>query len=413
MSPADPGPLGDAVMTHAEPLPGPLAGFRVLDLSRYIAGPYCGLLLADMGAEVVKVERPAGEDARTLLPRVGDLSTYFIAYNRNKKGITLNLRHPKGPELLRRLVTHADVLVENFRPGVMASLRCDYDRLQQVNARLVMVSVSGFGQDGPHAGRPAFDAIAQAMGGLMSITGLRGGPPMLAGAFVGDYSAALYAAFGAVTALLHRVRTGRGRHVDVAILDSVFSLLMTAVPDYLTFGRTMGPVGSRDRYRSPANVYATRDGFVYIIAVTQPQFAALARAMGHPELLEDARFRDQDARLDHAEELDAAIMQWARARTAEEVVQTLTAASVPCAPVATVAEVVKNPQLRHRGQIMSIDHPGLDGVALPASPVRLSDMRSDIAHPAPLIGEHNAEIYGAWLGLSSEEIASLQTEEII
>jgi crotonobetainyl-CoA:carnitine CoA-transferase CaiB-like acyl-CoA transferase len=391
----------------------PLAGVRVLDLSRYIAGPFCALLLADLGADVVKVERPEGEEARALSPRVGGLSTYFLVYNRNKKGITLNLRHPRGPELLRRLAAAADVLVENFRPGVMAALGCDYARLRAVNPRLVMVSVSGFGQEGPSASLPAYDAIAQAAGGLMSLTGWPGGPPLLAGTFVGDYAAALYAAAGAVAALFERERTGRGAHVEVALVDSVASLLMTAVPDYLLDGREMGPVGTHDRYRSPAGAYRTRDGSVYLMAVTPRQFAALAHALGRPDLLEDPRFRDPDERVRHRADLDAVIARWTEAHSTDEVVALLRAASVPCARVATVADVARDPVLRARGQILPVEFPDGELTDVPGCPVRFEGGAPGPARPAPRLGEHTVEVYKEWLGLSREEIESLVQEEVL
>lgn len=393
--------------------PRPLEGVRVLDISRYISGPYCGLLLADLGAEVVKVEPRGGENPRTLRPGAGQLSTYFMSYNRNKKGICLDLRHPQGPSLLRRLAERADVLLENFRPGVLAALGCGYEDLCRLNPRLVMVSVSGFGQDGPYAARPCFDGIVQAMAGMMSITGHQEGGPTLAGTFVGDYSAGLYAALGTVAALFMRERTGRGQHVDVAMLDSVFSLLMTAVPDYIVFGQVMGRAGNHDRYRVPSNAYRTQDGCVYIIAVTETQFAGLMRTIGSAGLEDDDRFRDLAARATHAHELDALIGRWTSARTTADVLRALQAESVPSAAVDTVAEAVRNPQLVHRGLILSIDHPGLGPVALPGSPIRLSASAPPARAPAPLIGQHTREIYAGWLDLSEREIEDLEAAHVI
>lgn len=391
----------------------PLEGCKVLDLGRYIAGPFCAMLLGDMGADVIKVEQTNGDDGRRMKPAIGDLSTYFMISNRNKRSITLNFKQPAGKEILLKLIRQADVLVENFRPGVLERLGLDYQHLHEVNPRLVMVSVTGFGQDGPYAQRPAFDSVAQAMGGLMNQTGDPDGRPVPAGTWVGDYGAGTYAAYGAALALLERERTGLGQHVDVALLDTIFSWLRTSVPDFLLFGIKHSRKGARDLYRCPVGAFPTSDGYIYITATTQGQFEGVVRSAGHPELAADSRFITESDRLANSAELNRIVTEWTSAHPGEEILAALTAADVPCAPIADIEQVVNNPQLKHRQNIVTVKTSGGQELPLPGIPVKLSETPGSVRLAPPATGEHNEEVYGSMLGMSKADLDVLRQQGVI
>ncbi len=396
-------------------MPGPLEGVKVLDLTRVLAGPVCCMLLGDMGAEVVKVERTGrGDDMRDSDPKVGGESLYYMVMNRNKLGVTLNFRHPRGPALLQDLVRHADVLVENFRAGTMEKMGCGYDTLKTINPRLIMTSISGFGQDGPYSDLACYDVIAQALSGLMEMTGQPDGPPTMAGTFVIDYGTAVYAALGTVAALRARDQTGVGQHVDVALLDTAASVLITAIPEYLLLGRKMTRRGNRDRYAAPCNLFQAKDGrWVYLAAGNDVLFPQLLKAMGLEEALKDPRFATLEARMEHVEAAEALLAQWVEKRTAAEAERLLRDAGLPCAKIASIDEVVANPQLRHRGMIAEVEHPTAGRVPMQGLHTHFSATPTEIRHPSPLLGQHNHEVYGRWLGLSSAQVAALKAEGII
>ncbi|HSB80672.1 MAG TPA: CoA transferase [Candidatus Methylomirabilis sp.] len=394
---------------------GPLEGVRVLDLTRVLAGPFCCMLLGDMGAEVVKVERTErGDDVRSLKPQVGGESLYFLVMNRNKLGITINFRHPRGPELLKDLVRHTDVLVENFRAGTMEKMGCGYDALKAINPRLVMASISGFGQDGPLSQDTCYDVIAQAMGGIMDMTGEPDGPPVMAGTFVVDYSTALYAVIGILGALRAREQTGLGQHVDVALLDTAVSYLITAIPEYLLFGRRIGRRGNRDRFCAPANLFRSKDGeWVYVAAATDTLFPQLLKVMGQEEVLQDPRFATNDARMAHVEEAEAVLAKWVGSKTAEDVVGMVRGAGLPCTKVASIEEVVGNPQVRHRGMLVEVEHPTAGRIPMHGLNIHFSHTPKEIRFPPPLLGQHNEDVYGRWLGLAPDRVAQLKSDGII
>jgi CoA:oxalate CoA-transferase len=368
-----------------------------------------------MGAEVVKIERTErGDDVRSVGARVAGESLYFLMMNRNKLGITLNFRHPQGPPLLKSLVRQADVLVENFRAGTMEKMGCGYEELKKVNPRLIMASISGFGQDGPYSQDACYDVIAQAMGGIMDMTGDPDGPPMMAGTFVIDYSTALYAVIGILGALRAREHTGVGQRVDVALLDTAVSFLITAIPEYLLLGTKMTRRGNRDRYCAPSNLFQGKDGrWVYIAAATDTLFPQLLKVMGREEVLQDPRFSTNDARMQHIEEGEALLADWVRVRTADEVVGLVRGAGLPCAKVATIDEVVVNPQVRHRGMLAEVDHPTAGRVPMQGLNIHFSHTPQRIRRAAPLLGQHNEEVYGRWLRLDSSGVARLKAEEVI
>jgi crotonobetainyl-CoA:carnitine CoA-transferase CaiB-like acyl-CoA transferase len=392
-----------------------LSGIKVLDLSRFIAGPFCAMQLADMGADVIKVERPAiGEDQRAIDPRVGGESLYVMAYNRNKRGMTLDLRHPRAQQIVRDLAASADIVIENFRPGTMEKMGCGYDVLSKANPRLVMVRISGFGQDGPLADKPCFDVIAQAMSGLMEITGQPDGPPTMTGTFVVDYASALYATIGALGALRAREVTGRGQVVDVALLDSAVSLLMTAIPEYLLLGKTTTRRGNRDRYTAPANSFRTASGdWVLLSCGNNTLFPRFARAAGLARLLDDTRFADANERMTNVDALERIVADWAAARTTDEVLRVAAEADVPCAKINTIADVVANPQLRHREQIVEVDHPTIGRLPMHGLTVKFHGTPGEIARAAPSIGQHTDEVLREWLGFDDATIRALHEERVV
>lgn len=388
-----------------------LAGIRVLDMSRFIAGPLCAQYLGDMGAEVIKLERPGGEDARRLGPFVNGESLYVMTYNRNKLGITLNTRSPLALPVLEALLAECDVLVENYRPGTLAQTGLGYDRLREINPRLVVTSLSGFGQDGPMAGRALFDAIAQAMSGLMSRTGRPEDPPTLAGTFIADYLTGIYGALGTVTALLRRTMTGEGQLVDVASLDALFSCLGTAPSASLNLGEEPARTGARDPLSGPANLFQTTDGWIYLHAGTDALFRRLCAAMGRPELADQwPAIADRMADIEAVEDVVAG---WVGTMATDDAAECLETAGVPVGPVLSVADAVRLPQLQARDMVVPTPHTTAGDVALPGIPVKLSDSPGQVRRGAPTVGEHNGHVYRELLGMSDSAVAQLHAEGVI
>ena len=396
-----------------DPQPGPLDGVRVLDLSRFIAGPLCGQLLGDMGAEVIKVERPRGEDAREQGARFKGESLYTMAFNRNKFGITLDTRQPGAAEILERLIRVSDVLIENYRPGTLETMGLGPARLQALNPRLVLTSLSGFGQTGPLSGRALFDPIAQAMSGLMALTGEPDGAPVLTGTYIADHLAGLYGVIGTLLALRARERTGAGQTVDIASLDSVFSCLGTRPLEIAMLGLAPVRRGSRDPFSSPANVFRASDGYLYVHGGTDPLFPKLCAVIGRPDLVLDERFRDVAGRLRAADELEASVSAWMASRTVGEASEALAEAGIPFGPVATVADAVGSDQIAAREMLVEIEHPTLGPVVVTGLPVKLSATPGTVWKAPPRVGEDNDRIYGAVLGMSAGEIAELRSSGVI
>ncbi|WP_026379097.1 CaiB/BaiF CoA transferase family protein [Afifella pfennigii] len=392
-----------------------LHGLKVLDLSRYIAGPNCGMILGDMGADVIKVESPGrGEETRLLPPRKGEHGIYTLVYNRNKRAITLNFRSPDGQKLLRELIAEADIVIENFRPGTLEKMGCDWETLRALNERLILLRVSGYGQTGPWSARPCFDAIAQAGSGLMELTGEEDGKPLPAGTFIVDYLTSLYGCIGILSAVEARHGTGKGQLIDLAMLDCTISLLMTALPEYALTGHELTRVGSRDRYSTPANNFQCKDGrWVHINAGSDSLFPRLAAAIGQNHLLQDPAFASNSERLGRIEEVEAIVSAWTGRHTVEEVVKRMDEAGIPCARVDTIAEVFHNEQLKARDQIMEVTNPAYGTLKMAGIPIKLSETPGTLRHAPPVVGQHTDEVLHDWLGYDPTRIAALREANAI
>lgn len=388
--------------------PGALDGLKVLDLSRFIAGPHCAMLLGDLGADVVKVERVrVGDDTRALMPFIEGESVYFMMFNRNKRSLTLDFRNPDDQTLLRRLIAEADVLVENFRPGTMEKMGCGWDDLHALNPRLIMARISGFGQSTSLANEPCFDAIAQAVSGLVDLTGQPDGPPSMAGTFMADYATALYATIGILAALERRHATGVGQMVDVSLVGSATSLLMTAIPEHLVHGRKVTRMGNRDRYAAPANTFQSRDGaWIHMVAGNDAHFPRFVRMIDRPELLEDPRFATLAARMRNVDAIEAVAAAWFAAHDSSEILAALSRAELPSAKIQTIEEVAANPYMREAGNIIDVEHPVAGTVPMQGLTIGLSASPASVRSPAPTLGQHTGEVLADWLGTSDKAAAT-------
>ncbi len=372
---------------------GPFDGVTVIDLTRVLAGPYCTMILADMGARVIKVEPPRGDDSRGFGPFLGGKSAYFMSLNRGKESIALDLKAKDDREIFHRLLARADVLVENFRPGTMERLGLDWQRLHPRYPRLVYAALSGFGQNGPLGRQPAYDLVIQAMGGVMSITGNPGGPPVRVGTSIGDLAAGLYAAIGISAALYHREQGGRGMLVDVAMLDCQVSLLENAIARFMASGVPPGPLGSRHPSITPFDAYATGDGYLVIAAGNDKLFARLCRALGREDLAGDQRFADNRLRTRHQAELKRELEAVLAGEGTGHWLQVLGRAGVPCGPINDIAQVVRHPQVAARNMLVSARDPQAGTVTMAGNPVKTSAFADPESRPpAPELDQHRRQI---------------------
>ncbi|MGB6102663.1 MAG: CaiB/BaiF CoA-transferase family protein [Pusillimonas sp.] len=398
---------------------GPLKGLVVIDVTRVVAGPYCTMMLADLGATVIKVENPAEPDyVRTFPPFVqgenGRASAFFAQYNRHKLGISLNLKTPQGRAMLRELASKADMLVENFRPGTMARMGLDYESLKETNPRLVYVSISGFGQTGPHSRRPAYDNSAQATGGLWSFNGEKGKPPVRVGTIIGDLSASFYAAIAALAAVMHARQTGEGQLVDVAQQDSVVTLTEHAVVNYTVDRIIAEPLGNDHPFVRPYGQLACKDGFVFFGAYTDKFWREACKIFGEPELIVDPEIDTMEKRFDpqvYERRVAPIIKRWCENRSKAEL-EEMAGDTIPLTPIKTMAEVVDDPHLAARDMFVPVT---MDGVPVKAfgSPMKLSRTPVQATGAAPAFGEHNALVFSNWMGLSDQELARLSAEGVI
>ncbi|HEX2036477.1 MAG TPA: CoA transferase [Chloroflexota bacterium] len=385
----------------------PLDGIHVLELANLMAGPYCGLLLADLGADVIKVENPDGGDfSRATAPFVEGESAGFMALNRNKRSLSLNLKHEEGRAIFMRLAARADVIVENFRPGTMRDLGIDYPALKASNARLIYCSVSGYGQSGPYAHRPGLDLIMQGASGLMSVTGEPGRPPVKVGVPIADLTAALFAANAIQAALLARERLGHGQYVDISLFEAAVALEVWETSGYFATGRVPSPLGSAHRVSAPYQAFRTADGHITLGATTPRTWHATCAALGLEHLEHDPRFATNAQRKANEVALSALIEEVTRQRTSAEWYQRLDEAGVPCGVLNDVAQVMADPQLAARGFIQDLPHPRVGSVRATGSPMRLSATPVRLQRAGPLLGEHN-ELILSQLGYTPAEREAL------
>ena len=353
---------------------GPLAGILVVDLTRVLAGPYCTMVLSDLGARVVKVEQPGkGDDSRVYGPFIAGQSGYFAAMNRGKESIALDLKAPADRAILERLLEKADVLVENFRPGTMERLGLGWDDLHRRYPRLIYAAASGFGHTGPYSARPAYDMVAQAMGGVMSITGHPGGPPTRVGSSIGDLTAGLFCAIGIASALAHRERHGVATKIDVAMLDSQVAILENAITRYVATGEAPGPLGARHPSIAPFAAFATADGHVVIACGTDAIWQRMCRTIGCPELAADARFTSNDLRARNIEALNVEMEKALTQATTAEWLRRLSDAEIPHAPINNVADVLADPQVIARNMVVAVDDPDLPTLRVAGNPIKMSE----------------------------------------
>lgn len=385
-----------------------LEGIRVIDFTTTVAGPGCTFFLADMGAEVIKVEKPGmGDEARLFPPYKDGVSASFAVLNRGKKGVTLDLKNPRGVRIFKELVSVSDVLVENFRPGVMNKLGLDYRTLKEINPRLVMCSISGYGQYGPLSHLPAYDAVIQAMCGLMSTTGEADGPPLRSGTLIVDISSAFYAAFGICAALFARERTGKGDYLDLSMYDVGINLLEAKFVDYTVTGNIPQRTGNRYPYVTPFDTFRTRDGFVLIICVGDHPFRNLCRAMGKPELADDERFKDLLARNANEPALKEIIETWSASLSTDEVWELMQRYEVPGAPIQNVKQVVEHPHTRARGMLVDLEQPGAGTITIFGPALKAEEGEIRPRGPAPALGEHNRWLLEEVLRKEPDEVESI------
>ena len=395
----------------------PLEGVRVVEMGSLLAGPFCGQLLADFGAEVIKVEPPGkGDPMREWgRHRKNGHTLWWPIIARNKKSVTLNLREREGQELARELISGADVVVENFRPGTMERWGLGYEDLSETNPGLVMVRVSGYGQTGPYRGRAGFGAIGESMGGIRHVTGFPDRPPPRVGVSLGDSLAATFGAFGAVTALYNReARNGEGQVVDVGIYEAVLALMESTIPEYALAGHVRGRTGAILPFVAPSNTYPTReDDYVVIGANADTVFARFAEATGHPEWAEDERYATHNARGENQEELDSIITCWTKEHTVDEVLEVLKEAGVPASKVFTAQDMVEDPHYAARENVVTVQDPEIGPFPMQNVVPRLIDTPGKVRWTGPTLGQHNDEVYGEVLGLSEEEREALRERGVI
>ncbi len=403
-----------------------LEHLRVLDLTRVLAGPWCTQLLADLGADVIKIERPGGgDDTRAWGPpylkdaqgRDTSEAAYYLAANRGKRSVTVDISRPEGQQLLRALTAKSDVVVENYKVGQLAKYGLDHPSLATVNPRLIYCSITGFGQSGPYADRAGYDFIIQAMGGFMSITGERddllGGGPQKAGVAVSDLMTGMYATVAILAAVAQRERTGTGQHIDLALLDTVVAMLANMNMNYLVSGKPPGRAGNAHQNIVPYQVFAAADGHVVIAVGNDGQYVKFCAVAGRPELATDARFAKNADRVRNRSVLVPLLEDIVRARPAAFWTEKLEAAGVPCGPINSIAQALDDPQIRHRGLRIELPHPLAGTVPLVGNPIQMSASSAEYRRPPPLLGEHTDEVLREVAGLDAAAISALRAQRVL
>lgn len=391
-----------------------LEGMKILDFTRVYSGPYCTMLLADLGAEVIKVEAVGrGDDTRSFAPIKDGESGYFMYLNRNKKSLSLDLKSEKGRKVAKDLIAWADIVIENFSPGTMDRLGLGYEVAKEVNPQIIYASISGFGQDGPYKDKVAYDAVAQAMGGMTYLTGNAGNDPVRVGPAISDAATGVHMAVAILSAVLYRERSGKGQYIDVAMMDTVFSMLENFVSIKTMTGKNPERSGNSNPSSAPYNMYKTKESHIVIATANNSLFQKLSEAMGHPELVEDERFLTNPLRKQNEKELDALVEAWTMTHTNQEIEEILNAVRVPVASLKSVEELIEDPQIACRGMLIEHDNPVIGKVKFPGNPLKLQETPPDTSTRAPMLGEHTEEILTGVLQYTQEEIQELKLLKLI
>jgi len=393
---------------------GPLDRVRVLDMSWALAGPYCTMILSDLGAEVIKVESPEGGDqARKNLPFIDGISSYFLSVNRGKKSVTVNLRHPRGKEIVLALAERSDILVENFRPGVMDRLGLGYPAVRECNPRIIYAACSGFGQKSPYAHRPAYDVIVQGMGGTLSITGDEDGPRVRVGFSIGDIGGGIFTALGILSALHEREKSGEGQMVDVSMLDGQIALLENAFARFFATGEIPQRIGTRHPVLTPFQAFPTQDGCIVLAIPREERWQKFCQVIHRQDLLQDERFKDNLSRTKNHKQLEGILSEITRTRMTSEWVAEMERNDIPCGPVNTIDQVACDPYTVSREMIVQVKHSKGGMLKVVNSPIKLSRTPVKIDKASPELGENTEEILTNLLGFNKEDIAKLRAEKVI
>ncbi|MHA2282226.1 MAG: CaiB/BaiF CoA transferase family protein [Promethearchaeota archaeon] len=392
----------------------PLEGIKVLDLSRALAGPYCTMMLADMGAEVIKLEMPErGDDSRAWGPpfKEGE-SAYFMSINRNKKSMTLNLKKEKAIEVIHKLIEKSDILLENFRPGTMERLKLSYKDVKRINPKIIYCSISGFGQDGPYRLLPGMDQVLQGMGGLMSITGEPEGPPIKVGVAVADIAGGMFAAYGIMVALFNREKTGKGQKIDNSLLDNQIAWLTYRAGSFFMSGEIPKPLGSGHPVIVPYQAFKAKDSYFNLAVGNDQLWEKFCKAVGLEDIIKDPKYATNSMRVENRQELEKVIQELISTKDAEVWLNILNDAGVPCGPIYTMDKLFSDPQVLHRKMVQELDHPTVGTIKVTGIPIKLSDTPGEILTAPPVLGQHTKDILKE-LGYNKNDIQAMYQEKII
>lgn len=398
-------------------LQGALSDVKILDLTQVLAGPFAAMWLGDLGADIIKIEMPGkGDDARQTPIHVNGASTFFAALNRNKRSITLNLKSPEGKAIFLDMVKQADVVLSNFRPGVMERLGLGYAELSAVNERIIFATASGFGQKGKYSQRPAYDCVAQGMGGIMSLTGVEGGAPNRVGTSIADVTGGMNVVIGILAALHARTLTGKGQCVDIALVDSVVALMPSENMRYFVSGKKVIPrLGNRYMGNAPYGAFKAKDDYFILACGSEKLFRVFCNdVLKRPELPEDPRFSKMASRSDNYDLVKQFVEEWSMQHTAKECVDIILAAGVPAGPIFDMDDIANDEHIvGEREMLVQMEQPGIGTLTVSGNPIKLSDTKTSIRRPAPLLGEHNAEVYSQWLNYDEAKLEELKNNGII